>query len=207
MNASLAAEGKGIKKAEPRYLWTPPSSSPAYTEFDLLYAQVGTKFDLPSHMTLLGINVWEAAAGVTMMAGLTVGAVLYLRRKQPTEEELERARRRMLALNGRLIDGMLLDVREITLDDGRPLTLLEYSYRSGGVDYECSQDITGLLDVVDPGEMRAGFPCTVRYQPGNPQNSIVIAETWSGLRSSLPVYPHIDIAKRSDLGELHPDRG
>jgi hypothetical protein len=158
-------------------------------------------------MTLLSRSVWEAAAGVTVMAGLTVGAVLYMRRKQPTEEELERARRRMLALSGRLIDGMLLDVREITLEDGRALTMLEYSYRSGGVDYECSQDITTLLGISDPAEMRAGFPCTVRYQTGNPQNSIVLAETWSGLRSSLPVYPPMGSRKSQDLGQLRADQG
>lgn len=141
------------------------------------------------------------------MAGLTVGAVLYLRRKRPTEEELERARRRMLALSGRLIDGMLLDVRQITVEDGRELTMLEYSYRSAGVDYECSQDITTLLNVMDISQMRAGFPCTVRYMPGNPQNSIVIAETWSGLRTSLPVFPVADRAGRRDLGPLHADEG
>ena len=158
-------------------------------------------------MTLVSRNAWEAATGITLIAGLTVGAFLYLRRKRPTEEELERARRKILAQSGRLIDGMLLDVREITLDDGRELTLLEYSYRSAGVDYECSQDITTLLTVVDPGQMRAGFPCTVRYQPGNPQNSIVIAESWSGLRSSLPVFPAKDSSKPRDLGQLRPDRG
>ena len=158
-------------------------------------------------MTLDSRNAWEAAAGITLMAGLTVGAVLYMRRKRPTEEELERARRKMLALSGRLIDGMLLDVREMTLEDGRSLTMLEYKYRSAGVDYECSQDITTLLSVVDPGLMRAGFPCTVRYQPGNPQNSIVISETWSGLRSSLPVYPPLDAPKHKDLGQLRPGRG
>jgi len=158
-------------------------------------------------MTLVSRNAWEAATGVTLIAGLAVGAVLYLRRKRPTEEELEQARRKMLALSGRLIDGMLLDVREMTLEDGRSLTMLEYSYRSAGVDYECSQDITSLLNDVDPGLMRAGFPCTVRYQPGNPQNSIVIAESWSGLRSSLPVFPAMGASKRKDLGQLRPDRG
>lgn len=156
-------------------------------------------------MTLLTRSTWEAAAGITLIAGMTVGAVLYLRRKKPTEEELERARRRMLAQTGRVIDGMLLDVREITMEDGRPLTMLEYKYRSGGVDYECSQDITSLLSVVDANQMRAGFPCSVRYQTGNPQNSIVIAETWTGLRSSLPVFPMA--GKRTDLGQLRADRG
>jgi hypothetical protein len=158
-------------------------------------------------MTLLSRNAWEAAAGVTLIAGMTVGAVLYLRRKRPTEEELERARRKMLAQSGRLIDGMLLDVREITTEDGRPLTMLEYSYRSSGVDYECSQDITSLLNTVETSQMRAGFPCTVRYQPGNPQNSIVIAETWTGLRTSLPVYPLPGTSKRTGLGQLGTDRG
>lgn len=158
-------------------------------------------------MTLLSRNAWEAAAGVTFVAGLTVGAVLYLRRKRPTEEELERARRKILSTNGRLIDGMLLDVRQITADDGRELTMLEYSYRSGGVDYECSQDITSLLNVLDTGQLRAGFPCTVRYQTGNPQNSIVIAESWTGLRSSLPVFPSSADSRRRDLGGLHADRG
>jgi hypothetical protein len=157
-------------------------------------------------MTLVNRNAWEAVSGITLIAGLAVGAVLYLRRKRPTEEELERARRKMLALSGRLIDGMLLDVREITLEDGRALTLLEYSYRSAGVDYECSQDITTMLTVVDLAQMRAGFPCTVRYQPGNPQNSIVISESWSGLRSSLPVFPAIEGPKPRDLGQLHPDQ-
>jgi hypothetical protein len=156
-------------------------------------------------MTLLANRTtWEAAAGITLIAGLTAGAVLYLRRKRPTEEEIERARRKMLSQTGRLIDGMLLDIREMTLDDGRPLTMLEYSYRSAGVDYECSQDVTTLLSVVDPAQVRAGYPCTVRYQPGNPQNSIVLAESWSGLRSSLPVYP---ATKRPNLGNLSTDRG
>ena len=147
---------------------------------------------------------WEAAAGITLIAGLTAGAVLYLRRKKPTEEELARVRRKMLSQSGRLVDGMLLDIRELTLDDGRPLTMLEYKYRSAGVDYECSQDVTTLLTIVDPEQVRAGFPCTVRYQPGDPQNSIVLAESWSGLRSSLPVYP---APKRPTLGNLSADRG
>jgi hypothetical protein len=157
-------------------------------------------------MTLLtNRTTWEAAAGLTLIAGVAAGAIFYMRRKKPTEEELERARRKMLSQSGRLIDGMLLDIREMTLEDGRPLTMLEYSYRSAGVDYECSQDVSTLLTVVDPAQVRAGFPCTVRYQPGNPQNSIVLAESWSGLRSSLPVYPAA--AKRTGLGKLSADRG
>ena len=43
--------------------------------------------------------------------------------------------------------------------------------------------------MVNPKDVRAGFPCTVRYQPGNPQNSIVLAEGWTGLREGLPQLP------------------
>jgi hypothetical protein len=155
-------------------------------------------------MTLLSRNAWEAAAGIATIATLAAATVWFLRRKRPTEDELELARRKFLAESGRLIDGMLLDVREIVTPDGRTLTMLEYSYRSSGVDYECSQDITALLGVVDVSQMRAGFPCSVRYQQGSPQNSIVISEGWSGLRSSLPVFP--TPGDRRDLG-LRPGRG
>jgi len=94
-----------------------------------------------------------------------------------------------LALSGRLVDGMLLDVRTLPMSEDRTLTMLEYSYRIGGVEYECSQDITQMREIVDPAEVRAGFPCSVRYLPGSPQNSIVVAEEWSGLRVALPELP------------------
>jgi hypothetical protein len=84
--------------------------------------------------------------------------------------------------------------------------MLLYSYRIGGVDYECSQDLTDIRDVVDTGKVSAGFPCTVRYQPGNPQNSIAVAETWTGLRDGLPVLPDFDDPEPIDMSHLRPDR-
>ena len=137
-------------------------------------------------MTLINSRAWEATAGLALIASATAGAVWWIRRKRPAPDEIERARRLLLAHSGRLVDGMLLDVCELDTEDGRKLTLLEYSYRIGGADYECSQDITTMLDVVDPAELRAGFPCSVRYQQSSPQNSIVVAEGWSGLRERLP---------------------
>ena len=68
--------------------------------------------------------------------------------------------------------------------EGGILTMLLYGYRIGGVDYECSQDISRILDIVDVTSVRAVFPCSVRYQSGNPQNSIVVAEKWSGIRAT-----------------------
>ena len=66
-------------------------------------------------------------------------------------------------IGARLVDGMLLlDIQEMEAKDGRTLTLLLFiSYRIAGVDYECSQDITAMRDVVNAGEVRAGFPCSV----------------------------------------------
>ncbi len=137
-------------------------------------------------MVLFSRHGWEIAGGVAMMTVLVGGAVWLLVRRRPTEQELERARRKQLVQFGRLVDGMLLDLCEVNGKEGDTLKLLLFNYRIGGVDYECSQDITYLQEIVNPAEVRVGFPCTVRYQPGNPQNSIVIAEGWSGLRDALP---------------------
>jgi hypothetical protein len=142
-------------------------------------------------MTLLNTRTLETAAGVALIASVAAGAVWWVRRKRPAPDEVERARRTLLANSGRLVDGMLLDVCEMETADGRKLTLLEYSYRIGGADYECSQDITTMLNVIDPVGVRAGFPCSVRYQQSSPQNSIVVAEGWSGLRERLPDLPHM----------------
>ena len=144
-------------------------------------------------MILLNRSGWEIAGGLAGLALVGGGVAWLVLRKRPTEDELERQRRLLLVQSGRLVDGMLLDLHELTADDGRTLSLLLFSYRIGGVDYECSQDITSLTGLLDLGQIRAGFPCTVRYQPGNPQNSIVVAEGWSGLRATLPQFrPHVD---------------
>ena len=127
-----------------------------------------------------------------MVAGLSAVGAWMVFRKKPTLEELEVARRAALTQSGRLVDGTLLDVCEVPADDGRTLNMLLYGYRIGGVDYQCSQDVTNLAEVIDVTVVRAGFPCSVRYQPGNPQNSIVIAEQWSGIRASMPVFPAFD---------------
>jgi hypothetical protein len=158
-------------------------------------------------MTTLIANTWEIVAGSVAIAAAGAAAIWMLVRKRPTAAELERARRQFLVQSGRLVDGMLLDVFEVPAEDGRTLTMLLFSYRMGGVDYECSQDITDMRGVVDAAQVRAGFPCTVRSQPGNPQNSIVVAEEWSGLRIGLPVLPIYDDPEPNDLSHLRPGRG
>lgn len=157
-------------------------------------------------MFVFDANQLEIAAGLAgsaVVCGLALWLVL---RHRPTPEELEMARRKFLVQSGRLVDGMLLDIYEVTAEDERTLTMLLYSYRIGGVDYECSQDITGMGDVVNTTQIRAGFPCSVRYQPGNAPNSIVVAETWSGLREGLPQLHGFDDPDPLDRRHLRPGR-
>jgi hypothetical protein len=47
----------------------------------------------------------------------------------------------------------------------------------------------------------------VRYQPGNPQNSIVVAEGWTGLRVGLPVLTGYDDPDPLDMSHLRSGRG
>jgi hypothetical protein len=155
-------------------------------------------------MNIHDAKFWEIAAGSAVLAGAAcVGAWLYFR-KRPTPEELELARREFLTLSGRIVDGTLLDLAEVPGADGHTLSMLLYAYRIGGVDYECSQDISLLGNIVSPAHIRIGFPCSVRYQPGSPQNSIVVAEDWSGLRASVPVLPKFENPEPLDTSHLHP---
>lgn len=167
-------------------------------------------------MNQLSANTWViVAVGIFIFALLVAGLWLLLR-KGPTPDERERARRQFLSHSGRVVDGMLLDICEVEgaakIKNGpcRNLTMLLYSYRIGGVDYESSQDVTDLLREGDAAQVRAGFPCSARYQPGNPQNSIVVSEEWSGLRAGLPVLPAFedpDPIDTSHLEILRPGRG
>ncbi|MGH9590957.1 MAG: hypothetical protein ACRD25_11215, partial [Terracidiphilus sp.] len=93
-------------------------------------------------MLLRNASEWGLGAVTLTVAALATAGFMLLRRKRPTEEELERARRRFLVQSGRLVDGMLLDIAEVEAGDGRNLTMLIFNYRIGGVNYDCSQDVT-----------------------------------------------------------------
>lgn len=133
-------------------------------------------------------QVLAAFAAAGLCAG---GALAWMRlRKRPTEEELERRRRQFLVKTGRIMDGTILDTSEVEQDEDGELHLILYRYELAGVVYECSQDVTHLKEYVDIHDCRLSFPCSVRYDPRQPGNSIVVAETWSGLRdtaNSVPV--------------------
>jgi hypothetical protein len=135
------------------------------------------------------------AIGAT--AAAAIGAASYvLTRRKPTAEEIERERRDLLARIGRITDGTIMDtmiaeVHGVDSDDVEAseqtdgvLTphMIVYNYRIAGVTYECAQDVTTLAEFVHG--IRTDLPIQVRYEPQNPANSIVVAETWNGLRFS-----------------------
>lgn len=147
--------------------------------------------DLPvalrSPRTLTAIGAGTAAA---------IGLAIYLfTRKRPTAEELERERRDQIALTGRITDGTIMDT--MVSETGRPTptspdvaaeseeavptpSIIVYNYRIAGVTYECAQDVTTLANYVRG--VRSDLPIQVRYAPHNPGNSIIVADSWSGLR-------------------------
>lgn len=112
-----------------------------------------------------------------------LGYALLSRRSKKSPEQLEYERRTDLTLGGRIIDGNIIDVQELEESEtARQMILLIYSYDVAGVTYEASQDVTHLRQFIDLYSCRLGLPASVRYDPHNPGDSIVISETWSGLR-------------------------
>jgi hypothetical protein len=127
------------------------------------------------------------AAGV---AALGISVTVFIRRNRKTPEQQERERRQQISSMGRIIDGTVTDVAELPPappskngnGHGR-VQLLIYHYDVSGVTYEASQDVTHLRHRVDLHTCRIGVPTSVKYDPQNPANSIVVAEEWSGLRN------------------------
>ncbi len=155
-------------------------------------------------MVHISVREWQIASVAACVAVAAGAAYWYVNRPQPTSDELELERREMLMSFGRIVDGMLLDGFQVTGEDGTTRNMLLYGYEISGVTYECSQDITPLADILDPESIKLGMPCSIRYQPGSPENSLVVAERWSGLRKGLPsVYPYYDDADHA-LDPIHP---
>jgi hypothetical protein len=116
------------------------------------------------------------------IAGISVGVTLWVRRGRKTPEQREQERRLRISEVGRITDGTVTDVSELELNDARELQLLIYQYDVAGVSYEASQDVTHLRHLVDLHTCRIGLPASIKYDPTNPGNSIVVAENWTGLR-------------------------
>ena len=140
---------------------------------------------------------WIPAAGIGIL--VIFGILYWLRRKPEDENELERQRRAYLNRVGRIVEGQVLEVvnylesSDEAKNSGRfgkgarpahangKQKLLYYTYSISGVTYETAQDITGLEEQAHLSRVIAGQPASVKYDPSNPSNSILLADDWSGL--------------------------
>jgi len=120
---------------------------------------------------------------VAVIAVILLIAYIFLRSKPKTADDIERERRLWLEKVGRITDGTVIDVQETQQSpEHRSAILLVYQYDIAGVSYECSQDVTYLRPMINLHSCRLGLPTSVRYDPQNPGNSMVVSENWMGLR-------------------------
>lgn len=124
-------------------------------------------------------RLYSLALGGT---AIVYGMYVMLRRKPKSPEELERKRRVFIDNVGRITDGTVIDVQEIPAGGQRSATMLIYQYDVAGVSYEASQDVTYLRQFINLHSCRLGLPTSVKYDPQNPGNSLVVSESWMGLR-------------------------
>ncbi|MGC9945258.1 MAG: hypothetical protein ABSF64_02580 [Bryobacteraceae bacterium] len=117
-------------------------------------------------------SITATLLGVLVVLLAVIGARAW-RRSRISPDEKERRRRFMLLSAGKMGDANLLDIHE---------GLLVYSYAVRGVEYTASQDVSRLMPFV-PEEVASLGHISVKYDPRNPANSIVLAEEWSGLRA------------------------
>ncbi len=114
--------------------------------------------------------------------GLALAAGAWARSRRKTPEQRERERRSRISDTGRITDGTVIDVSHLNANGPGEMQLLIYQYDVAGVSYEASQDITHMRHMVDLHSCRIGLPASIKYDPANPSNSIVIAENWTGIR-------------------------
>jgi hypothetical protein len=124
-------------------------------------------------------------------AAAIVGYALLSRNPKRSGDLMELERRTQLTQGGRIIEGTVIDVQEIEESPTQQqMVLLIYTYDVAGVSYEASQDVTHLRQFIDLYSCRLGLHASIKYDPHNPGDSIVISETWSGLRKS-PIRPKL----------------
>ena len=86
------------------------------------------------------------------------------------KKEDEGSRIARLARTGRMADGEILDA--VTDDQGR-IVQVTYTYTLAGVQYESSQDLS-VSQQENSHKYAPGRQITVRYDPRQPANSIVV---------------------------------
>ena len=139
--------------------------------------------------THLNWQIWALnAASLAVVGGAFLSKLLG---RSPDPDEIERQRRAYLNQIGRIVEGQITDLVEVAEDNARRKSTKEvngrrklvcYSYSISGVSYETAQDITSLEGRAGMERIITGLPASIKYDPSNPSNSILIADDWSGLR-------------------------
>ena len=143
---------------------------------------------------------WKLVLAMVAAALGGVAMIIYAFLRPAVDPEAEERKRR-LHLNqiGRIAEGQVVELVEHPpestetrkglfgpsarpLTDMRPRHLVSYSYAISGVTYHTAQDITGLEGQIRFERLVAGQPASVKYDPSNPSDSILVADDWSGLR-------------------------
>jgi hypothetical protein len=112
---------------------------------------------------------------LTLSAGaiaLSAVAVALVKRRRVTPDELERRRRAFVSAHRRTIEGLITDADADSI---------HYNYELRGIEYFTSQDVHALRGRLPSDPSRLIGPVSVRFEPANPANSIVLCEEWSGL--------------------------
>ena len=146
---------------------------------------------------------WRIAAGaaaILVAVGVTVLRQVFKKPEDPEDEE--KRRRSQLNQVGRIVEGLVVELVEsqggtpvesaspalsrgktagAALGRNKPRRLVRYSYSIAGVTYETAQDVTGLEERLCLERIASGQPASVKYDPSNPSNSILVADDWSGL--------------------------
>lgn len=117
---------------------------------------------------------WPALVAVVAL-GVAGVVFSFLRKRRPTPAELERRRREMIDGIGKMGDGTLTEMQG---------SLMSYSYHVRGIEYQATQDLNGLEAHLPPDQSGLIGPVSIRYDPRNPANSIILSEGWSGLRKT-----------------------
>ena len=132
-----------------------------------------------------------------------IGVIYWVRRRPKDPAQVERERRLRLSQMGRIVEGQIVEIEEegqITADPLRVAPAIVrggtaggarretvhhrvvfYRYSIFGVTYETAQDLSGLDEKFSMDTLVAGQPVSVKFDPANPRNSILMADDWSGL--------------------------
>jgi hypothetical protein len=146
------------------------------------------------------LSDWHNSVPVIGLVVLAAIGIFFMFRRKPEDAgEMERARRAYLNRVGRIVEGQVLEIADQTRavsgnDDGKffalpkrsqvvdgPRKLVYYTYAISGVTYETAQDVTGLEERLNLSRVASGQTASVKYDPSNPSNSILLADDWSGL--------------------------